>query len=125
MSVLDVSLVRTLLRIEGQDIGLSDSYIEAKIPIKVTWVNNYCGQSWDNTEGSSNPLPGPVMDFIAKAIKFDSHEPGIRSESIGGLSSNYHTSYPQSMLDDLSSYMSDKKIRMRVVKGPVDDDEVE
>lgn len=89
-AVLDATTIIALTRLTTSHTAT----INAKLPLKVEEVNDYCNQAWTNTADKPDTLPGPVQEYIAQAIEYEILAGGgVQSESLDAHSVTYALDY--------------------------------
>lgn len=92
----DITLkeVKQLLQ---NDTLSNDEYIQAMIPISVSFVRDYC-------ENPELKIDGGVKIAVAKIIEFYMSNSSLQSKSLSRVSETFHTELPKSILQLLSPY---------------------
>lgn len=80
-----------------------DAYYSTMIPILTEFAEDRCHTTF------SEPLPGGVRLFIAKACEYNLQRVGLESRTMDNVSYSYTTDFPKSLLKYLKPY---RKVRL-------------
>ena len=75
-----------------------DVYFATSIPLFTEYAEGYCNRTF------TEPLPGGIKIFVAKACEYNMQQSGLSSRSMGSVSYSYETDFPPSLLKLLKPY---------------------
>lgn len=99
---MDYFELRAILRIDTADSNF-DEYIDTMLPLVIEFVQDYCGQSFQDSKGEYT-FRGGLKIAIAKMIEFHMNKSGVASEGLSRQSTTYNTEYPPYIMDVLDQY---------------------
>ena len=102
--------VKTVLNIP-LDNTTQDDTLKRKIPYGVDFIQTYCKRDFKNNAGQID-LPKGLRKILGQMIVYDMQSVAVSSLKFGTFSVDSETSYPNTIMSTLDTYM-DRRVIMR------------
>lgn len=98
-----IEKVKTRLQITS---GKYDQYLSEVAPDWLEWVKEETNNSF--TVNGEEKIPGPIIQFVAKASQYSMVKAGIKSKSMGSVSYSFDSELPDNLKELYRPY---KKVK--------------